>query len=993
MNRLIAFLLLIAHTAFLKSEEAGVPVINGNVTISGNIQVESIIKAEYDYDSDNAPESGTTFRWYLANNSSGADAVLISSAGNTLQLMVNHEDKYIRVEITPRDVNGNTGENYSSYWYGPIQKAEQINNPPVALNVRIRGNPVYCGVLTGTYDYTDPELDEQGETSYRWLRASGPGSTLIAIPGANADSYTISTDDKDKIIYFEVTPRARSGSTSGSPVTSQPTIQITGALPSVTFTGNASICEGADAIINLAFTGTPPFSLEYTNGTKNFTLSTSNTTYALKVNSGGTYKGTRLTDIMNCPVTNLPSTAIISTKPKPDLSFSTVNACYTGDTTLFRNTSGSKGSIKGWSWNFGDNTAPSGQNTSALESPKHKYPAAGNYPVRLAAENNEGCRDTVVKTILLEDKPIADIKWDKECYTPGLNVSFQNNSTTSGNISKYSWVLRDAVKVVKESASGSFTQTIPSNGKYTVELKITTESGCKDSVTKTFSAKPVIKLVDSMYSDNLESADTWNIESTSKNNWYRGDPPGPSINSPHSGGQAYYTYFPEKRQNQQLIVTSPCFDFTSLQKPFIDLWLNHGTQESKEGAVLQYTQDGSANWTTVGTLHAGQNWYNNNDISASPGNQLLGWSGNSEGWKQARHNLEMLSNKTNVRFRIVYATAADASAGEGFAFDDLFIGQRGKKVLLEHFTNLSDAFSIRSNEVFDSVMIASGPNATGIQYHTSFPGTDTLNEHNKAHPAARALFYGIGKVPVSYLDGGIVQNYIYDYTNRKMNTGDISNRSFEDPGFDIRIQAEIAGNAVAGNVQLTAIRNFSGSDNVLHIAIVEDISVIVSGKAKTLKNVLKYLVPSSGGTAISTTWEKDQTSSIVFSWPMANVFNPTKLKVIAFVQNNQTKEVFQVEQVQVSGTISVGNADKLQPVILYPNPASRRITLQLNESFNEPFHLHIITSSGIVADKMIIPKGVSLFDFSVETLPTGLYLLNLRSSSGFSKTFKLTVER
>lgn len=993
MNRLISILLIILHLSTIKAEEAGGPVISGKVTISGNIKVESTIKAEYVYDDDNAPESGTTFRWYLANNSSGADAVLISSAGNTLQLLVHHENKYIRVEITPRDVNGNTGENYSSSWYGPIKKAEQVNNPPVALNVRIRGNPVYCGVLTGAYDYTDPELDEQGETSFRWLRASGPGGAMTAIPGATSASYTISTDDKDKIIYFEVTPKARSGNTTGSPVTSAPTIQITGALPSVTFAGNATICEGTSTTITLTFTGTPPYSLEYTNGSKNFTLSTSNTTYALTVNTGGTYKGTRLTDILNCPVTNLPSSAVISAKPKPNLDFSAVNACYTGDTTLFRNSSGSKNTIKSWSWNFGDNAAPAGQNASALENPKHKYPAAGNYKVWLAAENNEGCRDTLVKNILIEEKPVAGIKWDKECLAPGLNVNFQDNSTTSGNISKYSWILRDAVKIVKESASGSFTHTIPANEKYSVELKITTEAGCKDSVVKTFAAKPVIKLADSMYSDNFEITSAWNIESTSKNNWYHGDPPGTSINAPHSGVQAYYTQFPEKRLNQQLIVTSPCFDFTSLQKPFIDLWINHGTQESKEGAVLQYTQDGADNWTTVGALNSGQNWYNNSSIAAKPGNQALGWSGNSGGWKQARHNLEMLSNKTNVRFRIVYATASDATADEGFAFDDIFIGQRGKKVLVEHFTNLSDAFSNRSNEVFDSVMTAYGPNATGIQYHTSFPGADTLNEHNKAHPAARALFYGIGKVPVSYLDGGIVPNYIYDYTNRKLNSGDISNRSFEDPGFDIQIQAGINGNAVAGNVKLTAIRNFSGNNIVAHIAIVEDINVSISGKAKTLKNVLKSLAPSSGGTALASTWVKDQTSTISYSWTITKVFNPAKLKVIAFVQNTQTKEIFQVEQVQVSGTISVENINELQKVTLYPNPAVNIVTLKTTEPLNEPWKLQVINSTGKIAEELIIPKGISLYNFSVELLPSGIYFIQLKSVSGLSKTLKIAIER
>lgn len=965
----------------------GVPVIQGSVTISGTLRVGSTLTAKYTYDPNNLPESGSTFRWYLAENSAGVNAVLISSAGSSLLLLPNFEPKYIRVEVTPRDQNGNIGANYSSEWYGPIQAAEQVNQAPLASNVTIRGNPVYCGVLTGMYDYNDAELDAESGSTYRWLRASATNATPEAITGATSKTYTVSTSDQGKYIYFEVTPKAASGSTTGAPARSNATTQIQGALPTVTFTGNATICEGTNTAISLVFTGTPPFNLEYTNGKETFNLSTSNYTYQLAVNTGGTYKGTRLTDIINCPVTNLPSSAVITAKALPSLDFSVGSTCFTGDSTLFRNTSASKSSIKAWSWNFGDNA---GQNTSTVESPKHKYPAAGSYNISLAGENTDGCRDTISKTVVLGEKPVADLLWDKECYAAGMITNFKNSSVSTGKISKYNWSISEANNIIKESATADLSFNVPAQANYTVKLKIETDAGCIDSVSKMFSAKPLIRLQDSMYNENFEGNSNWNIELSSQNNWYLGDPPDIA---PHSGGKAYYASFPAAKQSRQLVVSSPCFDFTAIQKPFIDVWINYNTPESKEGAVIQYRQDSDAVWTTAGQLNAGMNWYNNNNISSAPGNQKTGWSGASNGWVQARQSLDALSNKTGVRFRLVYGSAADASTGS-FAFDDVFIGQRSKKVLVEHFTNLSDAAANQSNIVLDSVLTASGANAIAIQYHTSFPGTDSLNQQNVSNPAARVLFYGIGKVPMSYVDGGLSPNYIYDFSSRKLNTNDITNRSFDDPRFNLTITAGIQNSTLQGNVKITALRNFNTPENSLFIAVVEDIKVTHSGKIMNLRNVLKYMYPSAAGTQLQASWSKGQEQLASFSWPLANVYNPANLKVVSFIQNNQSKEVFQVEELPFSAMTSTPSLiEKTGNINIYPNPSADWVNISFEKELQEDYTVQLISAVGKTINQSIVQKGSSIINFSVSNIPAGIYYLKIESDTGEFKTTKLIIRK
>jgi len=68
--------------------------------------------------------------------------------------------------------------------------------------------------LTGNYTYADADSDNQGATSFRWLRGGS------AIGGATASTYTLVAADSGQSITFEVTPVALAGTTPGSAVTS-----------------------------------------------------------------------------------------------------------------------------------------------------------------------------------------------------------------------------------------------------------------------------------------------------------------------------------------------------------------------------------------------------------------------------------------------------------------------------------------------------------------------------------------------------------------------------------------------------------------------------------------------------------------------------------------------------------------------------------------------------------------------------------------------------
>lgn len=92
------------------------------------------------------------------------------------------------------------------------------NMAPVATGLSVVGG---AQVLTGVYTYTDPELDAEGASVYKWYRgAAADGSDKAVIEGATGKTYTPVASDSDTYIFFEVTPVAAAGTAQGTPVVS-----------------------------------------------------------------------------------------------------------------------------------------------------------------------------------------------------------------------------------------------------------------------------------------------------------------------------------------------------------------------------------------------------------------------------------------------------------------------------------------------------------------------------------------------------------------------------------------------------------------------------------------------------------------------------------------------------------------------------------------------------------------------------------------------------
>ncbi len=196
------------------------------------------------------------------------------------------------------------------------------------------------------------------------------------------------------------------------------------------------------------------------------------------------------------------------------------------------------------------------------------------------------------------------------------------------------------------------------------------------------------------YSEGFETAPSWTLAGTNSD-WVWGAPSHPTINSAGGGIKSWCvgglngSFY---NNGEQASIVSPCFDFTTLNYPWISFKLFWECEFNYDGMVLQYTTNNGTTWTNVGAFGDPNdcntaNWFNHNNISKlSSIATRHGWSGRigsssagcsggngSGGWVVAKHCLTGLANKTNVRFRFLFGSGTTCNNFDGIALDDIVI--------------------------------------------------------------------------------------------------------------------------------------------------------------------------------------------------------------------------------------------------------------------------------------------------------------------------------
>jgi PKD repeat protein len=699
----------------------------------------------------------------------------------------------------------------------------------------------------------------------------------------------------------------------------------------------------------------------------------------------------------------------------PVAAIDAANACeevpvqFTDLSTIPGNTLG--GSITEWLWDFDDQDL-----LNSTQNPTYIFQDADVYDVTLTVTTDQGCTNTATRQIIIGPPPVVDFDWSGICSTQG--TQFSNTSTISGgfsSIESFQWDFGDGDITALDLAGNpippgthggrtSGTYRDPNHlfatfSEYNVRLTAMTDVGCvQDTVKRVYildypAATPTLG-----YFEDFEGGNgTWFRTSLTGTSWVLGTPSGETINATASGSQAWWTgsnpdaatdnstYF----NNEQSEVIGPCLDLSGLERPMVSLNYWTDAQDGFDGTVLQYSVNGGASWETIGDADGGGiEWYNRTNLNGNPGGQdNFAWSASSLAWKNARYSLDDIPSglRQKVIFRIAFGANDDNLQGSvlnGFAFDDIYIGERKRNVLVEHFTNKGGTQPATTDaEAYFNNLFEQRPlnesNFIKLEYHISNPGLDSINLHNPAAPQARSLFYGVSQPPAAVMDGILGDYYgtIFNGNPFAISSVHLDRRSLEDPPFNIELDTlATSGDKIRGQVRI----EYADTTQVQTEPVIVQVALVDS-------------VVNNEGLQINQQWQAGVTFVHDFEENIDVPINEsTAHYLVAFVQDKTTRRIHQAIVkllVNKQGVRPVGLPDdpvmaEIRDIAIYPNPASNVLYFNLPNRLTKDFTWNLVDQRGVtVLDGDVNRSFDQPQAVDISQVANGIYFMKINSGN------------
>lgn len=169
----------------------------------------------------------------------------------------------------------------------------------------------------------------------------------------------------------------------------------------------------------------------------------------------------------------------VNIRPSPRAAFDFSSSCN-GSPVFFTSTAkDTLNAITDHLWHF------SQQDSSSLRNPQFLFHSDGSFPVNYYVRSLNGCWDTITKVVKVHPLPQADFAMQTYCLKD--TAVFMDQSTVpSGAISQWLWDFGNGTTDTGSTGFTVFQDTL----EYSVSLTVTTDAGCRDTVTQTAKVHP-----------------------------------------------------------------------------------------------------------------------------------------------------------------------------------------------------------------------------------------------------------------------------------------------------------------------------------------------------------------------------------------------------------------------------------------------------------------------------------------------------------------------
>ncbi|MFC5271458.1 T9SS type A sorting domain-containing protein [Adhaeribacter terreus] len=314
-------------------------------------------------------------------------------------------------------------------------------------------------------------------------------------------------------------------------------------------------------------------------------------------------------------------------------------------------------------------------------------------------------------------------------------IAAQSNFQVSYQIGTNAPVVETVTATIAPLASYTYCFTQKANlstpGSYNFSAStMLTGDGDPSNNTQTIIVTSVPVISSFPYSQNFENGNGGWRSGGASSSWALGTPAKQIIQGASSGVNAWVTSLTGTyNTSENSYVMGPCFNFSGLTggDPDFEMKVWWASEAGYDGAVLQSSINGGATWQTIGAMGQPNNWYNSSTIYGNPGGQQQGWSGGagwnttppgSNGWVKVKHKLTGLAGQSAVMLRVAFGSDPYTTY-DGFAFDDVRIGDNTNNLSINSFIPLTQVCGFGTNEKVE-VMIENLGSIAVSNYHLQF---------------------------------------------------------------------------------------------------------------------------------------------------------------------------------------------------------------------------------------------------------------------------------
>ena len=212
--------------------------------------------------------------------------------------------------------------------------------------------------------------------------------------------------------------------------------------------------------------------------------------------------------------------------------------------------------------------------------------------------------------------------------------------------------------------------------------------------------------------------------------------------------------------------------------------------------------------------------------------------------------------------------------------------------LLEEATNASCSPCASANPKLQQFFEHNFGGVISVRYHAWWPGTDPMYSENTADNSDRINYYGINGVPTYMMDGAV--------KGMPNNPVQLANEMWNDISTLTPLWVNVTASANGGNydvtVKIISSETIDASNLYLRTAVIERRvhynSPPGSNGEKDFNDVMRKLLPTSTGEALTAITSGD-TLTFTFSTEVQHSWNVDDLAAVAWIQNDNTKEVLQ----------------------------------------------------------------------------------------------------